>query len=65
MSGVVAAPSIVRLLEREPGLEPAVASVVERGAALRAASRRAYADAAPSGPLADDAARAAGAELSE
>ena len=63
MPGVVAAPVIVRLLEREPGLAPAVESVLERGAALRAASRRAYAEAVPAGPLADAAARAAFAEL--
>ena len=65
MPGVVAAPAIVRLLEREPGLEPAVASVLERGAALRAASQRAYAEAVPAGPLADAAARAAFAELAD
>lgn len=63
MDRVVAAPAIVRLLEREPGLLPAVESVLERGVALRAAARRAYADAVPSGPPGDDAARSARAEL--
>ncbi len=63
MHRVVASPSIVRLLEREPGLLPAVESLLERGAALRAASRRAYADAVPAGPSGGEAARAGFAEL--
>ena len=63
MARVLAAPAIVRLLEREPGLAPAVESVLERGAALRAAARRAYADAVPAGPPGGEAARAASAEL--
>ncbi|MEO7794241.1 MAG: AMP-binding protein, partial [Thermoanaerobaculia bacterium] len=63
MRSSLEAPSIVRLLEREPALLPGVESVLERGAALRAASRRAYADAVLSGPPVDEAAQATRAEL--
>ncbi len=62
MPRVVEAPSIVRLLEREPELLPAVQSLLERGAALRDARRRAYVEAAPSW-AAGDAVRASMDEL--
>ncbi|MEO8277907.1 MAG: AMP-binding protein, partial [Thermoanaerobaculia bacterium] len=63
MRRIVDAPSIVRLLEREPALVPGVESVLERGTALRAASRRAYADAGPWRLPVNEAAQATLAEL--